>query len=164
MKIYSISLLAAGLLMGCSSATLHEDNVKKADEVIENESSVMVSDIMSSGSKEKLLRSVSIYFDTDSSSLLPKDLSLLNEVRKALSHDSDLKLYLHGHADEAGDKDYNIALSKRRAEAILDALKLEKETHKRTSLDFFGEDNPRCMIDEKNDMSCNRRVDIYLIK
>lgn len=69
----------------------------------------------------------SVYFQTDrprsiknNKALLPSEQEALKSVagtfQKALSYKSDARLVLAGHADKRGEKEYNKALSERRAE------------------------------------------------
>ncbi|MCW8857819.1 MAG: OmpA family protein, partial [Kangiella sp.] len=44
------------------------------------------------------------------------------EIAKLLKDNSELKLLVVGHSDNQGDFDYNIDLSKRRAESVKQAL------------------------------------------
>ncbi len=63
-----------------------------------------------------------IYFDTDSDNLKPESDSTLEEISKLLRDRSDLKLLVVGHTDNQGSYDYNINLSERRAQAVVNAL------------------------------------------
>ena len=54
-----------------------------------------------------------IYFDFDKANLDREDITYLNEVKNILKHDPSLKLVVAGHADDRGDDNYNIELSKR---------------------------------------------------
>jgi OmpA-OmpF porin, OOP family len=63
-----------------------------------------------------------IYFDTDKSEIKPESEPAINEIAKLLKSDTDLKLYVVGHTDNAGTFDYNIRLSKSRADAVVITL------------------------------------------
>jgi outer membrane protein OmpA-like peptidoglycan-associated protein len=63
-----------------------------------------------------------IYFDTDKSDLKPESQPTLQEIAKLLKQDASLKLYIVGHTDNVGAFDYNIALSERRAAAVVREL------------------------------------------
>ncbi len=159
MKKTFIASLTSLLIFGCSSTPQEKDVTEEKNDDIEV--SEGISKIQHA---DRAMRSVSVYFDTDSA-ILPKNYAhIIDKVRQALSHDPELKVFLHGHADKRGDKTYNVDLSKKRSENILKLLNLKEETYKRVSLDFFGEDEPRCVADSAAGLSCNRRVDIYLIK
>lgn len=63
-----------------------------------------------------------IYFDTDKSDIKPESRPTLVEIAKLLTADPALELMIVGHTDNVGAPDYNLALSRRRAQAVVDAL------------------------------------------
>jgi OmpA-OmpF porin, OOP family len=63
-----------------------------------------------------------IYFDTDKADLKPESQAALEEITKLLKQDPSLELHIVGHTDNVGAFDYNIALSQRRAAAVVKAL------------------------------------------
>jgi len=63
-----------------------------------------------------------IYFDTGKAEVKPESEATLSEIAKLLQQDPGLKLYVVGHTDNVGDPDYNFDLSRRRAEAVVQAL------------------------------------------
>lgn len=63
-----------------------------------------------------------ILFDTAKADLKPESKPALQEIAKLLQSDTSLKLRVVGHTDNQGALESNIALSKRRAEAVTAAL------------------------------------------
>jgi outer membrane protein OmpA-like peptidoglycan-associated protein len=63
-----------------------------------------------------------IYFDFDSAEIRPESKPTINEIAKLLKENPDLKLYIVGHTDNIGSLEYNMDLSKRRAEAVVREL------------------------------------------
>ena len=63
-----------------------------------------------------------IYFDTNRAELKPESQAAIQEVAKLLKGDSALKLLVVGHTDDVGGYDANVALSERRANAVLQEL------------------------------------------
>lgn len=61
-------------------------------------------------------------FDTGKSDLKPESKLAVEEIAKLLKSEPNLKLRVVGHTDNQGSLDSNIALSKRRAEAVNAAL------------------------------------------
>jgi outer membrane protein OmpA-like peptidoglycan-associated protein len=59
-----------------------------------------------------------IYFDTDKAVLKPESRPTLEQIAKLLSAQPQLNVFIVGHTDCQGAYDYNLDLSKRRAEAI----------------------------------------------
>jgi outer membrane protein OmpA-like peptidoglycan-associated protein len=59
-----------------------------------------------------------IYFDTDKAVIKPESRPTLDEIAKLLSGQPQLNVVIVGHTDSQGAYDYNMDLSRRRAEAI----------------------------------------------
>ena len=63
-----------------------------------------------------------VYFDTGKADVKPESKAQLDEMAKLLNADKALKVFIVGHTDNAGVFDANVALSQRRAEAIVAVL------------------------------------------
>lgn len=63
-----------------------------------------------------------IYFDTNKSAIKPESKPTLAEIAKLIKDAPILKLVVVGHTDNQGSLEYNMDLSRRRAEAVADAL------------------------------------------
>ncbi|MBE1426159.1 outer membrane protein OmpA-like peptidoglycan-associated protein [Desulfomicrobium macestii] len=63
-----------------------------------------------------------IYFDTDKADLKPESGPTLEEIAKLLQGDAGLRLYVVGHTDGVGGFDYNMNLSRRRAQAVVQEM------------------------------------------
>jgi OmpA-OmpF porin, OOP family len=59
-----------------------------------------------------------IYFDTDKAVLKPESRPTLEQIAKLLTSLPQLNVFIVGHTDNQGAYDYNLDLSRRRAEAI----------------------------------------------
>ena len=59
-----------------------------------------------------------IYFDTDKAVLKPESRPTLEQIAKLLTVQPQLNVFIVGHTDNQGAYDYNLDLSRRRAEAI----------------------------------------------
>jgi outer membrane protein OmpA-like peptidoglycan-associated protein len=59
-----------------------------------------------------------IYFDTDKAVIKPESRPTLDEIAKLLRGQPRLNVVIVGHTDSQGAYDYNMDLSRRRAEAI----------------------------------------------
>jgi OmpA-OmpF porin, OOP family len=59
-----------------------------------------------------------IYFATDKAVLKPESRPTLEQIAKLLTSQPQLNVFIVGHTDNQGTYDYNLDLSKRRAEAI----------------------------------------------
>lgn len=63
-----------------------------------------------------------IFFDHDKATIKPESKPALDEIAKLLQGRPDLNLYVVGHTDMAGTLEYNMRLSKSRAESVVKAL------------------------------------------
>jgi len=63
-----------------------------------------------------------IYFDTDETQIKPASEGTLEEMAKFLAGNPTIPVYIVGHTDNVGGLDYNMDLSRRRAQAVATAL------------------------------------------
>lgn len=63
-----------------------------------------------------------IYFDTDKAVIKPESKPTMDEIAKLLGGQPTLNVVIVGHTDSQGAYDYNMNLSRRRAEAVAAAL------------------------------------------
>lgn len=63
-----------------------------------------------------------IYFDSGDARVKPESTPQLDEVAKLLGEDTELRLLVVGHTDNQGTFAYNMDLSRRRAESVVEAL------------------------------------------
>lgn len=66
-----------------------------------------------------------IHFATDSDAVEEDSRPQLEEIAQLLQNGPDLKVLIVGHTDSQGSLDYNLDLSKRRAQAVVDLLTVE---------------------------------------
>ena len=78
-----------------------------------------------------------IYFDFDKAEIKPESKPTIEEIAKFLREHPEIKIYIVGHTDNVGKLEYNMDLSKRRAEAVVKEL-VEKYGIKRERLSSFG--------------------------
>ena len=63
-----------------------------------------------------------IYFDTGKAVVKAESAQALAGVEELLEKNSDMRIFVVGHTDSAGDFDYNIDLSQKRAAAVVEVL------------------------------------------
>lgn len=63
-----------------------------------------------------------VLFDTNQAVIKPESAETLEQMAKALKNEPALNVYIVGHTDNQGNLDANMALSKKRAQAVADAL------------------------------------------
>jgi len=84
----------------------------------------------------------------------------LNAVAEIFIEFPDTELMIEGHTDDVGSADYNLKLSKRRADSVVTYLKAHGVAANRFSVKAFGETAPRFDNATKEGQAKNRRVEI----
>lgn len=86
--------------------------------------------------------SLHINFDTDKSTLRSDSRAIIDEIKKLLDANADLKLSIEGHTDNTGSADRNRELSTARAASVMSALVGLGVDASRLSSKGFGPDKP----------------------
>jgi OOP family OmpA-OmpF porin len=105
---------------------------------------------------------VSLYinFDTDKSTLRSDSQAVVDEIKKLLDANADLKLSIEGHTDNTGSADHNRRLSTARARSVLDTLVGLGIDPSRLSSKGFGPDKPVADNADESGRAKNRRVEL----
>lgn len=101
-----------------------------------------------------------VNFNFDSAELTNTAKQNLDAVAEIFIEFPDTDLMIEGHTDSVGNDDYNMKLSKRRAQSVVNYLKTHGVTAGRFSVESFGETRPRFSNDTKENQAKNRRVEI----
>lgn len=101
-----------------------------------------------------------VNFAFDSAELTPEAKKNLDAVAEIFNEFPDTDLMIEGHTDSVGDENYNLKLSKRRAEAVVAYIKSKGVAGSRFKVEAFGETRPRFDNATKEGQSKNRRVEI----
>lgn len=104
-----------------------------------------------------------IYFEQNSAIITQESYPVIEMLALVLQNNADWKIKIEGHTDGDGTHDFNLKLSLRRAEAVLDALAMAGVNRQR--LDALGLGATQKVIsDEANekDKAANRRVSISI--
>jgi outer membrane protein OmpA-like peptidoglycan-associated protein len=106
-----------------------------------------------------------IQFALAKSEILSVSFGLLDEVAKVIQENPHVqKISIEGHASDEGDDDYNLALSKARAEAVRAYLVSKGVAADRLSANGFGESKPLVANDSEQNREKNRRVEFNITK
>ncbi|WP_107851119.1 OmpA family protein [Oceanimonas marisflavi] len=105
-----------------------------------------------------LQQDIIVLFAHDKSNITPKYRDEINRMATFMEKNPELKLLLEGHASQVGTPEYNLALSKRRAQAVRQALMKEGVPGERLEIIGYGESKPLLMGDDEQSAAANRRV------
>lgn len=99
-----------------------------------------------------------IYFIVDTSDLTPEGQEILTKQAQWLKQYSNVVVQVEGHSDERGTREYNIALSARRATATREFLIAQGVNPKRISSIAYGKERPAALCDAEQCWTQNRRA------
>jgi peptidoglycan-associated lipoprotein len=99
-----------------------------------------------------------IYFLVDQSTLTPEAQETLRRQAAWLKQYRNVTVQVEGHADERGTREYNIALSARRATATREFLIAQGVVGNRISSIAYGKERPVALCDAEQCWSQNRRA------
>ena len=111
-------------------------------------------------------RSWAVEFDTGKATFRPQTIPVLDEMLDQVAV-SGLAVQVSGHTDNVGDPSSNLALSKRRAEAVsawLQANASSSFPKERVRTRAYGDQQPVAANDSAEGRARNRRVDIALVR
>ena len=102
-----------------------------------------------------------LFFDTDKAEVKPESNPTLTEIAALLNSNPKLSILIVGHTDNQGAYDYNLDLSRRRADAVVKALVAGfKADGRRLRPAGVGMLAPAAPNDAEDGRAKNRRVEI----
>jgi peptidoglycan-associated lipoprotein len=99
-----------------------------------------------------------VFFVEDQSTLTPEATETLRRQAAWLRQYPNVVVQVEGHADERGTREYNIALSARRATATREFLIAQGVQGNRISSIAYGKERPVALCDAEQCWSQNRRA------
>ena len=102
-----------------------------------------------------------IHFDVDSAEIKEESEPTIKKIADLLNENPELKLNVVGHTDSTGDLDYNIDLSERRANSLVEVL-VNNYKIDENRLNSFGVGPlaPKATNETENGRTKNRRVEL----
>lgn len=114
--------------------------------------------------KEEPVRLENITFEFDRAVLQSSSYKELEKLHEFLVEHAELKIAIHGHTDNQGDDDYNLALSLARARAVEDFLITKGIAADRLQSEGFGETQPLESNETESGRATNRRVEFIVLE
>jgi len=166
MKKINILIFTLVFMFSCSTVPVEEVDSQQATTVDltsdSGTSSEAASDPMSNVDIGEPY--VKIYFDYDQDTLREDALSDLLKVSRLMKDNPKYTLLVEGHADERGTREYNLALSERRAKAVEDFLSASGVSSFNVEVVGYGEEKPVDNGSNESAWSQNRRAELFFIK
>ena len=99
-----------------------------------------------------------IYFEYDSSSVQPEEISKIKQMSEWLKTNNSVRIVVEGHCDERGTVEYNLALGQKRAEVVKNHFMKFGIDEKRIRAISFGKELPADSGHTEDAWAKNRRV------
>lgn len=106
-----------------------------------------------------LLSNNKIIFSSNSHMIDPSSYDLLNELVKVSNQCPELSIEISGHTDSQGSEEYNLELSQKRANSVMQYLIDNGILATRLSAIGYGEENPIADNDTPEGLIANRRIE-----
>ena len=166
MKKINILILTLIFMFSCSTVPVEEVDSQQATTVDLTSDSGTSSEAASDPMSDVDIGEpyVKIYFDYDQDTLREDALSDLLKVSRLMKDNPNYTLLVEGHADERGTREYNLALSERRAKAVEDFLSASGVSSFNVEVVGYGEEKPVDNGSNESAWSQNRRAELFFIK
>jgi outer membrane protein OmpA-like peptidoglycan-associated protein len=103
-----------------------------------------------------------ILFDVNKANLKDKSKAELTKLATILNKYDDTNVLLAGHTDATGSDQYNLELSRRRAQSVSDYLSIQNVNPERFTVHGYGESDPAASNDIADGRAQNRRVEVAI--
>jgi len=104
-----------------------------------------------------------VYFDTNKSNVNAASQVALDKLVSVFKEYPDTNLLVVGHTDSSGNDDYNMKLSKERANAVTNYIKTHGVSDSRLTTNWFGETQPTNDNATAEGRAKNRRVNVVIV-
>jgi outer membrane protein OmpA-like peptidoglycan-associated protein len=111
--------------------------------------------------KQKRIRLYGIHFDYDSAHIQPRSEPVIKEIADVMKQNPSLRFEVEGHTDSDGGAAYNLALSQKRAESVVnDLVHRYHIAHSRLVPKGYGLTKPVASNATEGGKALNRRVEL----
>ena len=101
-----------------------------------------------------------VYFDYDSFVIKSEFQAVIEAHARFITADKTRKVFIEGHTDHSGGREYNLALGQKRAEAVRSAMGLLGVSDSQIEAVSFGKEKPAVQGLDEAAMARNRRAEI----
>ncbi|MFM6830921.1 MAG: OmpA family protein [Novosphingobium sp.] len=104
-----------------------------------------------------------VYFDFDRTDISPEAAHVLDGAMAELAKCGAVQISVEGHADAPGTREYNIAISERRAAGVKNYLLAKGLAQDRVSTVAYGEERPAVISENDGREPQNRRAQLIFV-
>ncbi|MCK7590988.1 OmpA family protein [Subsaxibacter sp. CAU 1640] len=104
-----------------------------------------------------------VYFDTNKYNINTKSAATLDKLAGIFKEYPDTNILVEGHTDNTGADDYNMTLSKQRAQSVTSYLSSKGVSSGRFTTNWYGENQPKYDNNTVEGRAKNRRVELAII-
>lgn len=104
-----------------------------------------------------------VHFDFDKSNIRSDARPILDAAIATLKDDPNVRVAVEGYTDSTGSEEYNLGLSQRRAQAVVDYLVDGGIARSRLESKGMGESDPVASNDTEDGRAQNRRVELRVL-
>jgi outer membrane protein OmpA-like peptidoglycan-associated protein len=146
------------------------NNTKEQIKVLKNKDTIQnyitnVEDMRKITSNKNIIKDHNVYFNHDQATLTQKELDMFDQFFALTTYDESFSLIVIGHTDRDGSLDYNLILSKKRAETVKRKLLEYGYPESKIKLYYFGEEKSLKKGSYTEEMKkMDRRVEIKIVR
>lgn len=104
-----------------------------------------------------------IEFDYNLATIRPESMAWIHEVAASMRKYPRMKIEIRGHTDDRGGDEYNLDLSRRRAQSVAVALAGLGIDPSRLRVEGYGKSRPLVVNDSEENRTRNRRTEFVII-
>jgi len=116
-----------------------------------------------SGEEVRAMLATMTHYDYDKADVRPDDAAVLDAKVSILQANPNLRIRVHGHCDERGSDEYNLALGNRRATAAKQYLVNRGIDASRIETQSWGEERPIAQGMTEDAWAQNRRAEFEIV-
>lgn len=152
-----------GGVVGGAAGVYIGDRMDRQAERIEEEVPGATVQRVGEGINVTFTEDAGVYFDTNKSAVKGTSATTLDKLAGIFKEYPNSVILVEGHTDSAGPEDYNMDLSKRRAESVTSYLVSQGITPGRFTTKWYGEAQPKADNSTAEGKAQNRRVELGII-
>ncbi|CED57241.1 outer membrane protein, OmpA family [Aliivibrio wodanis] len=166
-------IIATSFLVGCQSApnnktlviedtTTIETFINYHDRELQQFITSDVGSIATSKGEVILLLNGDKSFDSGSTEIKIESKEVLSKLAQLLKDKPESEIFIAGHTDSRGSKQFNMALSNKRADSVQALLEEQGVSLNRMNTYGFGEEEPIASNKNQDGRKRNRRIEIRI--